>query len=213
MTRTIRMFAVTILLIGVMGGLTGTASNASTNTAGASASNSDGARSQDVLIRWDIIDIDPQAGVLTAGGTAVSEDPTSHDTLTFTSSGQAEPAGHEANGGGTFVHRHADGSVVARGVYVVTGFVSFKPLAGSLTGTPLIDGIGEKDEAHSGILTVRISVYVGGKVVATARLAVHCALPGAPSSAFEGATVKVHNGPDFSKIVDDGPNVFHVSQE
>jgi hypothetical protein len=212
MKHIIRMCAVTILLIGAMVGLTGTASTASPNTAGTSAS-SDDAIGQDVLVRWDIIDIDPQAGVLTAGGTAVSQDPTSHDTLTFTSSGQAEPGSREANGGDTFVHRHADGSVVAQGVYVVTGFVSFKPLAGSLSGTPLIDGIGEKAEAHSGILTVRISVYVAGKVVATARLSVHCALPGAPSSAFEGATVKFHNGPDFSKIVDDGPNVFHVIQE
>lgn len=207
MKRLTRIFAASTLLIGVLVGLTSSTSTGSTDIAQMSTANS---RHEGPTIRWDVVDIDPQTLIILAGGKAASQDPSSHDTLTLTSTGQAEPRESAANGGGTFVHRNPDGSIVARGIYVVRRFVSWTPLPGSLIGTPLIDGIGEKDEARSGILTVRIALYVGGNVVRHARLTVHCALPGAPDTALEGVTVKVHNGPSFTAITDNGPTLFHV---
>src|SRR5438876_12176455 len=74
---------------------------------------------QQRVVRWDIVNV--TNGVLLAGGSATSTASATGDTLTLTGTGQAEPAEREASGGGTFVHRHSDGTVFARGVYTVAG--------------------------------------------------------------------------------------------
>src|SRR5206468_10451898 len=54
------------------------------------------------FVRWDFLVI--ANGVAVAGGTDVSTDPATKDTLALTGSGQVEPGENEAAGGGTFVH-------------------------------------------------------------------------------------------------------------
>jgi hypothetical protein len=61
--------------------------------------------------------------------------------MSLTGSGEARPHKRRASGGGTFVHKHANGSEVAHGVYVVTAFDSFANGGGTLVGTGLTDGI------------------------------------------------------------------------
>src|SRR5439155_19724833 len=85
-----------------------------------------------------------------------------------------------------------DGSVKARGFYTVTRFVSWTRTSGSFKATGLIDAVGSADEAHAGVLTVRVQFWSHGSVVATGRMTITCALPGAPPGNEEGVTVIVH---------------------
>ena len=142
------------------------------------------------VLRWDIVSL-TSGGVLLAGGSATSTSSATGDTLTLTGTGQAEPAELEAAGGGRFVHRAKDGTVLTRGVYTVTGFKSFTPESGSLVGVGVVDAIGQLNESHSGILTVRVAFWVHGKLAARGVLRVFCALPGAPAGLEEGVTASV----------------------
>jgi hypothetical protein len=162
------------------------------------------------LIRWDIVSFSPAPTTVLPVGTAIAEDPAIGHTVELSGSGQADLGAGTARGSGTFVHRRPDGSVVAQGFYLITRLVSFRPLRGTLVGTPIRDGIGDKPDARSGILTMELAAYVGGHVVATGRIAVHCALPGAPASAIEGVLLRVNNGPQFTRVAEDGPTLFHL---
>src|SRR5713226_7505675 len=106
------------------------------------------------LLRWDLPQF-PQ-GVALAGGTDVARDAATGDTISLTGSGEARPQKHKATGGGTFVHRHANGSEFLHGVYVVTGFKSFVNGGGSLVGTGLIDGIDELKKTIGGLLSLNV---------------------------------------------------------
>lgn len=75
-----------------------------------------------------------------------------------------------------FVHRHADGSEVAHGVYVVTGFKSFVNGGGSLVGTGLTDGIDLLNKTTGGLLI--LNVHLRATSGASADGEVHCDLPG-----------------------------------
>src|SRR6266849_6179739 len=105
--------------------------------------------------RYDLIQI--VQGTVLSGGSDQATDATSHDSVTLTGSGQFKPGARDATGGGTFVHRHANGSEVAHGVWVVTGFVSWTPAGGFLPSF-LTDGIGEVSEASAGIVTIHVEL-------------------------------------------------------
>ncbi|HET7476113.1 MAG TPA: hypothetical protein VFJ97_08850 [Dermatophilaceae bacterium] len=195
MTRLLRLFAVFTFLAAASLGL-GSPTNA-------------GAASGSQLLRWDIVQISPTPTTILAGGQASARDTARHLTLAVTGSGQADLGVGTAAGGGTFVLRH-DGRVVSRGFYTITGFISFAPLAGSFAGVPIRDGIGDKRDTRSGVLTMRFAAYANSRQVAAGTLAVHCALPGSPSSAFEGVVIRDNHGDQFTKVVDDGPTLFHL---
>ncbi len=164
--------------------------------------------------RWDIVD---ESFGLTAGGYAVSTDPSTGDTLRLSGSGQFEIEEKEADGGGTFVHRSESGKVLGKGIYRVTALRSWKPLSGGIVGTGLVDGVGDLREARSGIAKLVFTAYVDGAVVAHGVITVYCALPGAPAGSIEGVTVHARavDGAtaDFTEVEpDNGPTVFHVLQ-
>ena len=48
------------------------------------------------------------------------------DTLTVQGSGTLTPSPKSADGGGTFIHKNADGDTLAEGTWTVTGLVMFK---------------------------------------------------------------------------------------
>jgi hypothetical protein len=116
---------------------------------------------------------------ITPGGADTSNDDATGDTLTLTGSGQFTPSRRVASGGGTFVHKHADGTVFAQGFYYVTKFRIYRVgggeapkgfadrVAGNGQGTPL-DGILS--------LTVRAVPLVDGKPQTpnTATLTINC---------------------------------------
>ena len=127
------------------------------------------------LLRWDLVMI--TNGVVIAGGADVARDAATGDTGTLTGSGQAQSGKQRAAGGGTFVHRHSDGTEVAHGVYFVTGFRSFVNGGGSLVGTGLIDGVGILDQTTGGVLTLDVHLIAASGQTADGVLEVHCRLP------------------------------------
>ena len=140
--------------------------------------------------RYDLIQI--VQGTFLSGGSNQATDATSHDTVTLTGSGQFKPGAGDATGGGTFVHRHAGGSEVAHGVWVVTGFVSWQNLGGSLAGTGLANGIAHNGDETGGILTLTVrTLPASGSPGHVGVLEVHCDLPGASSPTEEGVVLKV----------------------
>lgn len=155
-------------------------------------------------VRFDLIRV--VQGVALTGGENVGRDTATGDTVRLTGSGDFKPATADAAGGGTFVHRHANGTEVAQGVWVVTGFVSWEP-AGGFLPLSLTDGIGEVSEASAGIVTIHVVLKPssGGQVPAT--LSVNCALPGAAFPIEEGITLNVG-----SLVFEQhgGLTVFHV---
>lgn len=156
------------------------------------------------LIRWDLVKL--VQGVVLAGGTDVGQDRPTNDVVHLTGSGQAEPATREAAGGGTFVHQHSNGTEVAHGVYLVTGFNSFQNAGGSLAGTGLKDGIGEIGETTAGILSLNVHLVPSSGASLDGVLTVDCNLP--PGFGIEeGITLSV--GP-FHFTQHGGATVFHV---
>ncbi len=157
-------------------------------------------------VRYDLIRI--VQGVLLTGGENVGRDAATGDTVTLTGSGEFKPATMDAAGGGTFVHQHANGTEVAHGVWVATGFVSWEP-AGGVLPQGVTDGIGELSEASAGIVTIHVVLKPssGGSVPAT--LSVNCALPGASFPIEEGITLKT-----ASSVFEQhgGLTVFHILQ-
>ncbi len=156
------------------------------------------------------------SGVVVPGGTDVAidlaNDTFKGDTVSLTGSGFARPDKGTASGGGTFVHRHSKGTLVARGVYAVTGFNSFQNAGGSLVGTGLTDTIGRLDETTGGVLSLQVSLFPDGGTPHAAVLGVHCQLPGSSPATEEGVTLSI---PDFGVnfVQSSGATLFHVLED
>ena len=157
-------------------------------------------------LRWDLISVG--AGVIVPTGTDVSTDAATRDTVRVTGSGFAWPDEGKASGGGTLVHRAADGSEVFHGLYVVTGFKSFSNGGGSLVGTGLMDAIGRLAETTGGVLA--LNIRVAGTPVSGV-LEIHCALPGGRPD-MEGIRLVVAQfGLDFKQT--SGATLFHSVED
>jgi hypothetical protein len=129
------------------------------------------------------------------------------DTITINAKGTFRIDGHKASGGGTFVHKAANGTVLARGTFEVERLTSFDPFGcGVAAGQPFppdfcggravmpveIDGhaaSGGKEE-FDGVLT--ITCLVGDRV---------------PPGAQELDALKIPGVIDFNRPVS-GENLF-----
>jgi hypothetical protein len=160
------------------------------------------------LLRWDLVQI--VQGVVLAGGTDVARDAASGDLISLTGSGGARPEKHTATGGGTFVHKHANGSEVAHGVYVVTGFNSFVNAGGSLVGTGLKDGIDNLNKTTGGVLSLRVHLMATSGLTADGVLEVHCDLPGSSKPITEGVRLSVLT---FKFVQNSGATLFHILED
>lgn len=200
---------VAIVAFGLLAGTT----LATTGYAGTRAERSTGQN----FVRWDLTQF--AGNIILSGGRDVATDAGTGDRVTLTGSGLAEPGEEEAAGGGTFVHRHSDGSLVARGAYYVTRFISWTPLGGSLNGLGLIDGIGNgpganpnENEPSSGVLKLRIHAvpFVGGEPQqgVDAVLTVFCHLPGATEEIPEGVGLRIPEF-DLNFTPTSGVTLFH----
>jgi hypothetical protein len=157
------------------------------------------------LLRWDLVDI--TQGVVLSGGRDKAKDAASGDEVTLTGSGQVEPKKERATGGGTFVVKHANGTVALHGVYTVTGFESFKAAGGSLASTGLIDGIGTLKQTMGGLLRMKVKLVASDGTSHPGVLGVDCGLPGVEFPIEEGVTLTT--GPrKFTKA--GGVTLFHV---
>jgi hypothetical protein len=169
----------------------------------------DGENREEVeLLRWDLVQI--VQGVVLAGGTDVARDAASGDLISLTGSGGARPEKHTATGGGTFVHKHANGSEVAHGVYVVTGFNSFVNAGGSLVGTGLKDGIDNLNKTTGGVLSLRVHLMATSGLTADGVLEVHCDLPGSSKPITEGVRLSVLT---FKFVQNSGATLFHILED
>lgn len=155
-------------------------------------------------LRWDLVAVG--GGAVVPGGTDVGTDAATGDSVSLTGSGFARPDDVTASGGGTFVHRHADGTEVAHGVYAVTGFMSFQNAGGTLVGTGLNDTIGKLDQTSGGVLILLVNLFPSGGGSLAAAVGIHCHLPGS-SPVTEGITLSV--GP-FNFVQTTGGTLFHV---
>jgi hypothetical protein len=164
------------------------------------------------IVRWDLVKI--ANGTAVVGGENVATDPESGHSLRITGSGHVRPRRHEAFGGGTWVLEDKDGNQLANGTYTVTELVSFQRLrGGNFAATGLIDGIGDPDEASSGIMVVKVRALVAGAPRdegIDAVLEVHCHLPETVEETFEGVRITVGDQvfePDPDRH---GVTLFHV---
>jgi hypothetical protein len=162
---------------------------------------------QPELLRWDLINI--KNGVILSGGTDFGRDAKTGDTVSVTGSGEAQPNERRATGGGTFVHRRANGTVAAQGVFFVTGFISFVKPGGSLVGISITDGIGRLDQTGGGKLSLNIRGILDGGGTVDAVLGVDCTLPGGASGITEGITLTVPAF-DLHFAHHGGSTLFHV---
>jgi len=181
---------------------------AATTTAAATDREAQVDRARGHIVRWDIVQI--TNGVVVPGGTAVSRDAATGDSVSLTGSGQAKPAERQASGGGTFVHRHADGTLFAQGVYYVTGFASWESLGGSLASTGLIDGVGPANDQSAGEMALRVHLVPnGGGSGFDGVLTIHCNLPGAIREIEEGFSLDVGSF-HFAPVAGQGFTLFHI---
>jgi hypothetical protein len=154
-------------------------------------------------VRFDLIQI--IQGTALAGGTDRATDEATGDFVEATGSGQLKAGGNDAAGGGTFVHRHADGSEVAHGVWRVTGLRSWEPLAGTFPAP--FDGIGHIEDAHAGIAALDVVLVPEGGSEVSAVLTVYCHFPDTPKDIEEGISLDVGS---FHFTQDGGFTLFHV---
>jgi len=176
----------------------------------APASSAQQRRALGLHVRFDLPQI--LQNTVLAGGKDVGVDGPTGDTVELTGSGEFTPGIGNAAGGGTFVHKHSDGTEVAHGVWVVTGFATWRPGGGSLPSI-LTDGIGEITETSAGIVALHVRlVPEGGESSLNAILEVHCHLPGASFDTEEGIRLIV--GPfvfDQDPVLH-GVTLFHILQ-
>ena len=114
------------------------------------------------------------------------------DIIVLEGEGELSIHPKSANGGGEWTHKFADGGQVS-GTWEATELLSFS----SYGPTPIFP-----QEFESGRARIQVRLLVGGEWVADAILTVGCLLPGvdAPDGVFEGATLNVLGGLNFSKL-------------
>jgi hypothetical protein len=160
-------------------------------------------------VRWDLVQFVGGSTVL-AGGQDTSKDATTGDEVTLTGSGQVLPSSHGASGGGTFVQMHANGTEVAHGFYIVTGYRSFRDGHGQFPATDVIaGGLGRP---RGGILSVNVKfVPLGPQPAFAGVLTIYCALPKNTlglKDTQEGFTLKV--GTFNFRQEGKGATLFHI---
>jgi hypothetical protein len=105
----------------------------------------------------------------------------------------------------TFVHTPADGTVFARGYYLLTGLVSWERRVGTF---PLPnDGVGHLTEASAGILKVNIRAFPDGGSPVDGVLTIFCHFPDTPGPNDEGFTLDIAT---FHFTQAGGVTLFHV---
>jgi len=112
-----------------------------------------------------------------AGATIPGTPIVAGDVIRFTGSGAFDTSASTANGGGSFTHSRPDGTIIARGTWVVTGFQSFTSYGGPEPGH------------QGGLLHVTVTLYGPEATFTGLTLQVSC-LINAPSGApAEGTTL------------------------
>jgi len=99
------------------------------------------------------------------------------DTLTVQAGGDLNPAARTASGSGTFVHKDADGNVLAEGTFTAMSLVFFKSYGTTVIGGNTLEG---------GLALINVHGASESGVEFDAILRVDCLLGSFPAGADEG---------------------------
>ena len=116
------------------------------------------------------------------------------DVLRLTGSGTFDSSARTATGGGSFTHYKPDGSVFARGIWVVTGFQSFSSYGGPSKGH------------QGGLLLVTVSIIGPEATFAGLTLEISCLISASAGAPDEGTTL-----PGIFAVSTGGKTLFHAN--
>ncbi len=117
------------------------------------------------------------------------------DVISFTGSGSFDTSAGTASGGGSFTHSRPDGTVFARGTWVVTSFQSFTPYRGPSPGH------------QGGLLHVTVTLFGPEATFAGLTLQVSCLINAPPGAPDEGTTL-----PGLFSTPTGGNTLFHLNE-
>ncbi len=116
------------------------------------------------------------------------------DVVRFTGSGTFDTSAATASGGGSFTHSRADGSLVVKGTWVVTGFQSFNSFGGPRPGT------------QGGVLLLTVTLVTSEATHPGRTLQVSCLVNAPSGSPDEGTTF-----PGLFSDPTGGMTLFHLN--
>ncbi len=116
------------------------------------------------------------------------------DVLRLTGAGAFDLSKGAASGGGSFTHYKPDGSVFARGLWVVTGFQSFTSYGGPNPGV------------QGGVLLVTVSIIGPEATFSGLTLQVSCHVNAQANAPEEGTTL-----PGLFSVPTSGNTLFHLN--
>ncbi len=116
------------------------------------------------------------------------------DVLRLTGAGALDLSKEAASGGGSFTHYKPDGSVFARGLWVVTGFQSFTSYGGPSSGV------------QGGVLLVTVSIIGPEATFSGLTLQVSCHVNAPANAPEEGTTL-----PGLFSVPTGGNTLFHLN--
>ncbi len=125
------------------------------------------------------------------------------DRIEINGAGELSIHPKSVTGSGTFVHRDADGNVLAEGTWAAVRLMSFQSYGPSPDFPPSF-------EAGKAIIAVDLSPDGGGPSIG-GTFTLGCILPGGeaddPGGAFEGMKLSLRGGPNFNRPVLDPPSL------
>jgi len=168
---------------------------------------------EDATVRWDVVHFTSFAPPTFEKGGVASAHANDGSTIMLTGSGTFEVGEpEEVTGGGMWATFGPSGSMTGKGTYKVRRLIRFDLAPGTIVGTPVVDHIGDKATAHSGLAVLAISYSDGSHGV----LIVSCDLPvGTPPSIFEGVTASKGFVDYWNRVaavanVDGNRTAFHI---
>ncbi len=114
------------------------------------------------------------------------------DIIQFTGSGSFNSASNTANGGGSFTHSRPDGTIFARGTWVITAFQSFTAYGGPNPGL------------QGGLLHVTVTIIGPEATFSGLTLQVSCQINAPAGAPEEGTTL-----PGLFSTPTAGNTLFH----
>lgn len=119
------------------------------------------------------------------GGCPAVSEAANGDTVEVSGGGTFSIHPKSVTGEGTFIHRNADGDVLAAGTWKVEELLSFHSYgSGAAQGLP--------EDFEGGLALIRVGLYVGGTKVASAVMQIDCTLGKPPAGSIEGFRLAVH---------------------
>jgi hypothetical protein len=168
---------------------------------------------EEARFRWDFVHFTSFAPPTFQAGGFASAHANDGSTIMLTGSGTFEVGeSDEVTGGGQWATFSPSGAMTGSGTYRVRRLIRFELAPGTIVGTPIVDNIGDKAVAHSGLVALAIRYSDGSHGV----LFVSCDLPvGTPPSVFEGITASKGFVDYWNRVapvanVDGNRTVFHA---